>query len=370
MLFNITIIILNIVLYILFSSSKRLSTKQKNSLFLILSFITFTILTASRDYATGSDTKMYARTFMSFAQNKWSSTIWGGYFEPLYSIYNILLSYISKNPRILIVTSSMFISYSFYKFIKDNSKNYILSVVMFIGLLFFYTSMNTIRQYMAISVLLLGFTFVKNKKLLPYLITVIIAYLFHSSALVGILIYPMYNMKYTHTRMFIIFAIALVSNIYVSELINSIYNILGRVNYYDYRVGQENIANLIYTIIYFLMYLFSLYEIRRNKSDKVSNSFYLYSFVMSSAFSLIAMNLNVLARAATYFNVFSIICLPNVIADNIKNKDNIVFANCLIVIILIIYSSVIIKYRPEWNTAFNYKTCIIENNQNECSYGG
>jgi len=367
MMFNFVLIITNIILYIFINSANRLSKRQKNILFLGLSFIIFTILMASRDFNTGSDTKMYIRTFLTFSQTKWNSTIWGGYFEPLYVILNILLSYISNTPRIIIVFTSIFISYSFYKFIKENSENYLLSVMIFIGLLFFYTSMNTIRQYMAISVILLGFKFVKNKKIIPYLITILIAYLFHSSALVGLLIYPIYNTKYTHLRVIIIFAIAIVANVFVSDIINYIYNLLGRINYYDSRVGQENIANMIYMIIYFIMFLFSLFEIKKNKEDYSKKSFYLYVFVMSSAFSLIAMNMNVLARVTTYFNVFSIICLPNIIEDNIKKINNKVLVNSFIIIMLLLYSSVIIKFRPEWNTAFNYRSCIIESNENVCS---
>ena len=363
MLFNLIIILANIIIYIVISLTKRLSKKQKDSLFLILSFITIMFLTATRDYSTGTDTKMYVRTFIRFSQNKWNSTIFGGYYEPLYAILNILLSYISINPRILIVVTSIFISYSFYKFIKDNSENYLLSVIMFICLLFFYGSMNTIRQYIAISILLFGFKFVKDKKIIPYFIIVVIAYLFHSSALIGILIYPMYNMKYSHYRVLTIFAVAVLANIFVSNLINSIYNLIGRVNYYDYRVGQENIANLIYMLVYLAMYLFGLFEIRKNKSTNEKNSFYLYTFVLSSAFSLIAMNMNVLARATTYFNIFSIVCLPNIIVENVKNRNDRLLVNCIVALIFIMYSSVIIKFRPEWNTAFNYKNCILEEEQ-------
>jgi len=368
MFFNLVLIIVNILLYMFLNSTKRLSKKQKNTLFLIIAFIIFAILMASRDFNTGSDTKMYIRTFLTFSQNKWNSTIWGGYFEPLYAILNILLSYVSQNPRIIIVATSFVISYSFYKFIKDNSENYLLSVLIFIGLLFFYTSMNTIRQFMALSVILLGFKFVKNKKIIPFLITILIAYLFHSSALVGLLLYPMYNMKYTHTRVLIIFAIAIVANVFVSDLINYIYQMIGRINYYDSRVGQENIANLIYMIIYLVMFLFSLFEIKKNKSDYSKKGFNLYVFVISSAISLIAMNMNILARVTTYFNVFSIICLPNIIEDNIKKINNKVVVNSIVVLFLILYSSTIIKYRPEWNTAFDYRSCIIKSNENICSY--
>lgn len=363
MYFNLIIISINIVLYFIIMSSRRISVKKKNNLFLVISFFIIGFLMATRTYSTGTDTEMYVRVFNRFSQLKWESSIIGNYYEPLYIVLNILLSYISNNPRILIVATSVFISFSFYIFIRNNSKDSLISVIMFICLLFIYGAMNTIRQYIAMSIILLGFSFVKKKKILPYIITVIIAYLFHSSALVGIIIYPMYNMKYSHTRVILIFATALLANIFVSGLINNIYNIIGRTNYYSYRVGQENIANLIYMIVYFAMYIFSLFEMKKSKKTNMHSGFYLYTFVMSSAFSLIAMNLNVLARATTYFNIFSIVCLPNVISENIHTEKNRVLVNLIIIMIFVLYSSIIIKFRPEWNTAFNYKNCIFSTEQ-------
>lgn len=367
MYFNIIIIIISIVLYVLIVSSKRLDSQKKNIFFLVLFFLIIGFLTASRTYGTGTDTEMYMREFISISRTKWNSKIIGGYYEPLYVVFNILLSYLSNNPRILIVTSSIFITFSFYKFIKDNSKNYLLSVIMFIGLLIFYGTMNTIRQYIAISIILLGFDFVKNKKLLPYLLVVLTAYMFHSSALVGLIIYPLYHLKYSPFRVFLIFMVAFISNIFVSDLINYIYGIIGRVNYYSSRVGQENIANLIYMFLYFVMYLFSIFEMKKSKLKNEHNNFYLYIFIMSSAFSLVAMNMNVLSRATLYFNIFSIICLPNVISENIYDRRNKMAVNLIVIMMFTVYSSIIIHYRPEWNTAFDYKSCVIPNYQDVCN---
>ena len=229
---------------------------------------------------------------------------------------------------------------------------------MFICLLFFYGAMNTLRQYMAMSIVLLGFSFVKSKKLIPYVFTVIIASLFHSTALVGFLLYPLYNIKYTNFRIIIIFIAAFLTNRYVLLITNTIYKMMGKTNYYVNRVGMENIANLILMVVYLTIFLFSLYEVKKYKTNKKENDFYLYIFIMASAASLVAANMNVLSRITDYFACFSIICLPNIIEDNIKRKDTKFFVNGILVFALLTYSSVIIHFRPEWNTAYNYKSII------------
>ena len=359
MIFNSFFVLIIIVIYIIIFLSKKMSKEIRNKLFLIISFSIIFFLMATRTYNTGTDTNMYIQVFKKSSQLKWKATIFGGYYEPLYAVLNILLSYISTNPRILIVFTSFFISYSFYKFIKDNSEDYFLSIIMFICLLIFYSTMNTIRQYIAMSIILLGFDFVKEKKIIPYIMIVVVACLFHTSAFIGFLIYTAFNMKYSRFRVTIIFVIAILSNIFISGLVNHIYELLDRTNYYNNRIGQENISNLIHVFIFLFMYMFSLFEIKKNKSNNEKNGFYLYIFVLASAFSLIAMKMNVLSRTTTYFNIFTIVCLPNIIAENIDNKNTKLFVASTLVLILLIYSSTIMYYRPEWNTAFNYHSCIF-----------
>lgn len=53
----------------------------------------------------------------------------------------------------------------------------------------FFGSFNTIRQYLAMAIIFWGFRFVIEKKPIKYLLCVLIAVLFHSSAFVAILVY-------------------------------------------------------------------------------------------------------------------------------------------------------------------------------------
>ncbi|MBR2743991.1 MAG: EpsG family protein [Clostridia bacterium] len=368
MIFNFCLVMVIIALYAIIYSTKRISKNIKSNLFLILSFSIIAILMSMRTYSTGTDTNMYVHAFEKFSQYKWSSTIFGGYYEPLYVITNIIISYISYNPRILIICTSLFICYAFYRFIKDNSNNYLLSVLMFICLLFFYSAMNTIRQYLAISIILLGFDFVKRKRFIPYVITIVIAVLFHTSAFVGILIYPLYNMKYSKLRVIGIFVVAILVNIFISDVVNQVYDLFNRTNYYSNRIGQENISNLIHIFVFLSMYIFSILLVKKSQNKNEKNDFYFYIFVVAAACSLIAMKMNVLSRISAYFSIFTIICLPNIITDNLKTEKNKLIIYYSISIILLIYSSIIIYFRPEWNSAFRYKSCIVDDDNTTYIY--
>ena len=69
--------------------------------------------------------------------------------------------------------------------------------------------------------------------------------------------------------------------------------------------------------------------------------------------------MDIVSRAAFYFNFITIITLPNIIQENVTNEKNKRVIKTLSILFLIVYSSTIIYYRPEWNSAYDYKTCIF-----------
>lgn len=74
-------------------------------------------------------------------------------------------------------------------FIYRYCKDVWLSVWLFVTLTFYYISMNFIRQALAGSVVLLGYKFLREKKPIPFFLIVILAALFHKTALIMIPVY-------------------------------------------------------------------------------------------------------------------------------------------------------------------------------------
>ncbi len=359
MIFNITLILSIIILYLFFIGTRI--SKNKELIFLRIVFIAFFILVAFREMTMGNDTQMYLRLFKECSLYKWDIYKFDSYFENGYLTLNILLSYISDSSRFFMIVMSGIFNYFWYKFIKENSNNYLLSVIMYIGLLFFYTSMTMMRQFTALSIMLYSTKFAREKKIIPFLFLVILASTFHSSAYVAILYYPILNMKFNYKIAFIIIIIGILASLNIGPLFDFIASIIGRTNYYTNRVGSDSISNIIYTLIYGIMLIFGLYEInkRNNNKNNKENNFYLYSLLFAMLINMLGINMNIMSRVALYFDALAIISFPNLIQENISIINNKRIINIVFIIFFILYSSSIIYFKPEWNSAYNYKSCIF-----------
>lgn len=364
MIFNLFLCVLIIVIYLITHLGNK-NDKTKDSLFLILSFFVLFVVVAFREMTMGNDTLSYIKVFKECNNLKWNILNYNSYFEKGYLVFNILLSYVCSNSRFFMIIMSAIFNYSVYNFIKNNSQNYLMSILMYINLLFFYQSMTMMRQFFALSIVLLfGIKFIKEKKIIKYIITIVIASLFHSTALITIFLYPLYYAKYNKKRVFYIF----LSSLLIFSFLNQIYPIISslfkRENFYLAMMGETKLANIISMLIFCAIYLFSIIIIKRDKKEECS--FYLYTTIFTAVIYFISINMAILSRASQYYAIFSIISLPNIIKVNVSERK--LVYNSILIFFMILYSTIIMLYRPEWNSAYNYKSCLFVNEGYVCDY--
>lgn len=361
MIFNTCLIVFILLLYIVLHSQHRVKKETSDKIFLTIVFFTFFFFVAFRGFDIGNDTKMYLNLFNKCGIEKWSILKYNTYFEKGYVVFNILLSYISKSSRFFMIIMSAIFNYGFYRFIKKYSKNYLLSTLMYLGLLFFYTSMTMMRQFCAILIVLYALKYAEQKKIIPFILCIIFASLFHSSAWIGIIYYFIDNLKFTKKRVIIILIISMVLSAFIGPAVDKFYSIIGRTNYYESRVGSDSISTILYAFIYFILFFICYIVSHKKHSEELKDektNFYLYSILLASCTSILAINMNILSRAILYFSILTIIAVPNILYTYLNKKDNRMIASIILIIFLISYSNVIIYFRPEWNSAYNYKICI------------
>ncbi len=365
--FNILLCLTIIVLYFL-THIQKTNRQFNDKVFLIISFIILFILVALRETNIGNDTIEYIKLFENCAKYKWDLLNTSSRFEAGYTIFNIILSYISSSTRFFMIIMSLIVNYSVYKFLKSNSKNYLFSIIIYINLLFFYQSMTMIRQCLAMSIILLAFKYVKEKQLFKYILMVILASCFHITAIVGILIYPIYHLKINKKRILLLTIATIIISILLEWILPSISVITNRFNYYDLQVGEAKLANIILFLIYLVFTVFAAFIVINNnkKKDNSSNDFYIYVFIISAILYAISINAPILARIGHYIAIYSIIAIPNIIYQNINKK--ILLYELIISLFLISYSSTIMVFRPEWNSAYNYKIDLTGLNENQGEY--
>ena len=356
MILNVTIFTFVLLLSLLLSSGKRLNFYTKRRIFLRITFIVLFFIVAFRGYDIGNDTEMYLNLFERASLLKWDIVKPDEYFEIGYLILNVIISYITSSKRFFMIVMSAIFNFCAYKFIKENSKNYLVSVIMYIGLLFFYTSMTMMRQFTAMLILLYSLKFAKEKKMVPFIVCLLIAVQFHTSAWIGALYYIIVNLKFSKKNVAVIIIISIIASIMIGPLSNFVADIVGRTNYYENRLGSDSISNVLYTLIYLIFFIFS-YIVVKNK-NKEENNIWLYSILFAMASNALGINMNILSRVSLYFNILTINALPNIIHTNIKDTNTKIFINMLLIIFFFIYSSTIIILKPEWNSAYNYRIGI------------
>lgn len=335
--FILVIYILLLGLYL--SSGKESDLKQR--IYLYLTFGLLTVLAALRAETVGNDTIEYLRLFENISITKDLS-----YFSPRFEIgyvyLNKILSLISYNPQIILIVTSSLIMYGFMRFIKKYSKIPMLSVFMFFSLGYYGMTMNTIRLNLAIVLILFSYDFLKKNKLFKFIIIVILASLFHRTAIVFLIALLMRKLSISLKLIMAIMITSSLLYILFPTILNLLFSIFPTYQYYvgsvylDGEIRLASIMNILVGLSIILLGAITKYnnmnlvtdEIikekdsrRKSEEEIVNDEQLMFLFlIISVAITFLSFKFNLLDRVSDYFLVFSIVYLPNAI-KHVKEKN-------------------------------------------------
>jgi hypothetical protein len=366
MLFHIVIILLITIIGILLS--KYSSYKSSKIFYLIYVFLILFFISGFKSIHIGNDTAYYVELF-----NYYGSVLGSmknidfnlGYLvnsriEIGYTLLNLVLYSISSNYLILFISTSAFILSVWLYHIKKNSKIIWLSVFVFINLRFFYFTLSGLRQAIAMSFVLLSFRYLKKRKFLMFIIIVLIASLFHLSALVFIIAYPISFFKFNYKYIFLSFFISIIFYTCFDKILQIFLYLFPKYKMYltsIYFNSQIKLANIINTLLVFIILIFGI--IIKNKKlflSNESNQENIIYHIMNLAllFSLISLKISILGRFTMYFFMFSCIYIPNTIMKINSNRNRVIITS-IIVNILFIYNMIILYARPDWQHIYPFE---------------
>ena len=187
-----------IVLGILVCEWKK--TKWSNAIFLSVSSVALVVIASLRAESVGVDYKMYADYFRTICNHDFSflfskeNIYWQ---EPLYGLTNYLVSIFTHDVRVLMVVFAiMFAVLTAVLLYKYCSVPWV-GMVVYVAYGFYGNSLCYIRQSLAISIYLFSLKFIREKKLIPYILVVLLACLFHKSLIFMLPFYFIANIKVT-----------------------------------------------------------------------------------------------------------------------------------------------------------------------------
>lgn len=153
-----------------------------------------------------------------------------------------------KDGQWVFVISSFLITVATCMFIRKNSVNIPLSLTIYVCLGLFTFNMNGMRQAMAMSICLFAYEHAKNRKIIPFVITVLIAMLFHKTAMC---FFPMYFLPKLKNNlgswMFYVFGLILCL-LFMDRIIAGYYEISGE----DYSDVETSSGGGLFVILLYL----------------------------------------------------------------------------------------------------------------------
>ncbi|MDT2895504.1 MULTISPECIES: EpsG family protein [Lactococcus] len=376
-----------LILTSFFSYFLEVTLKFKKSFFKILAFIFVllpgSILAGIRDFTVGTDVFSYVVPNFNFAllltkfsdYNSYISNLIGygytniGIIRPTefgYNLLTFLFSRITTTPRWLMFTLQFATLYFILKSIVFVFKRFKISITlqMFIYMSIFYLqSLNIMRQALAVAIILYAILCFSEKKYTNYLFYQILAFLFHSTALIGIVFVIGYHLIFVGQRnlylkkwfkwliipvLFLIFGQQIFDfTFHLASLIPGIGNHLASFDNVGGILFRRMIWYLLPGILFILLCLLNL-NFNRNAiisntlKDKWLNYIALISIITLSIFSLYSFQ-TVIPRFGVYGEVWLIFGIPLIIQriDSPMQKlytKNIVILMCIVLFFYYMYS--------------------------------
>ncbi|MGN0517195.1 MAG: EpsG family protein [Acutalibacteraceae bacterium] len=334
------------------------------------------ILLAFRGATIGSDTDTYIGIFED-------ATRWAGNhpygvdyisdlfhnttrYETGYIVYNRLLAGIFDDVQWLFIITATFCMFVCYKLVINHSHNVALSLFLFVSLRLYYFTMSGMRQCIAIFICILAYDYVRKRKLVRFLLLVLLAMQFHTSAVIFVVVYPLSFVSFNLKTSFLISSCGVVAFFAFDKILVNVLNVLP--DYYEHytsteRFEENKLGNILVAAIqisFLLISVFSRYgKQRKHYSDRLfikeydDESMMKFMVLISILLSIISLKATTLDRLFYYFWIFAIIYIPNVIEDMYSRNDK-VFMKIAVAIATMAYNVTILYLRPEWSSVTPY----------------
>lgn len=240
----------------------------KSTIYLAWWMIALALFVGVSDMLGGYDRYIYGELFDEVADIRQegrdfsTAYIFQQYPTELGYVYlNVLLSYFTANRYIFIFVLTLIIYALYYIDIKRYASDYRMALLLFLGLLFFFT-FTYLRQMIGVGIAGLSLKYVYERKLWKFVICILLAALFHNSAIILFPIYIIPSRKYSVGVVIVLMLICLL--IGVSGISSSLFEAYSSTSGLEERTTKYIEETSGFRIAYLLEAIFFLWLILAN----------------------------------------------------------------------------------------------------------
>lgn len=307
-------VILYIYLIVAFFASKQIKNPQKRSKrFCVFSFLGLLFLLGFHSPTIGTDVDgFYVPYFERCLSDPISFSFVGG-IEPLFHDFTYLIKSLTDDVQVYLFIVAIIILFPIIFLFYKHSNNIFLSLIFYVSFTLFHFAFSGLRQAMAISIVCLGFYYLLKNNWKLFVLLVLLASTFHTSAIFAIIALPLMKIDlsdYVWLIIFIVFAFIIAA---MPSVILVIVDLIFSEGKYQSALDEKN-GSITLAFLYLLFALFQIFLAKKNH-QKSMVQFTLLLFVVQ----LTGLRSNFAARIGYYFLPLMFIFIPNVI-ESTKGK--------------------------------------------------
>lgn len=259
----------------------------------------------------------------------------------LFNLLLFLVKILFNNYEVAVFLETTLLIFSVYYFsikITDDER-YAFAIFIFLSFGIYDLSMSAIRQWIAASIFLISFEQIIKKNFKKYLIMILIASLFHNSAIGLLIVYPIINFNMdlkkkikieTILTIIIYISLSFKLDVYLISIIDKTY-LLKYINTKDGALYAN------YTVFIISLLCFAMMILQRKKYKEMIKNYKIdYNYVMLLIIiSLLATKSALACRFQQYFMPSLMLAIPGIVNTFEGKKKTFFFVGAIICLMLI-----------------------------------
>ena len=286
--------------------------KRRNSFIFIV--VVLVLMLGLRAQNMGNDLVGYLPAYDYFSAMSWDKVLSLSFYQNYergYILFNKIVSLI-YNDRQFFLGACAFVSifpilYSVYK----SETNMLFATMVFLGIPSFPLLFSGLRQGIALGICFLSLIYIRKKKIIPFVGLVFLATLFHFSAIIFIVAYPLYRWKVNRTIRYLSIASIPVFYLFRYQLFNTFASM-----FRENAIADNNNAIGLF-LVFSVVYVFCSFFYDRNDEQQNGLMNLFYFACICQAMGGVK---STVVRVGYYFMLSLIILIPDILESSVDRN--------------------------------------------------
>jgi hypothetical protein len=320
--------------YILQSNRGDVFSK-KNSInkSIILFFSIWFVMLAFRHINCGIDLRVYESHFYNISKLDFFNALTYSSLEQFYYAFNYFVAQVYPDFRLfLIVTAALCAGIPGWFYYKE-SKFAPLTILLFVTNACFVMFYSGLRQSLAMLFAIPAYYMTKQKRLVPFILIVVLAKFFHNSAIYMLLLYPVFHTQLRSKHFFLIMLLITFFFIFKAQIFTAVLPFFNE-KYSGAAIIETNGYTMWIMFILFLVYSFWVLDDSKMNADCLGlrNIIVIMTLIQGfAAINPIAMRMNY------YFILLFPIIIPKLMEHPKEGAENIVRISRWIMVVFFMF---------------------------------